>query len=145
MVPEHLRVEAKANGGIYRMNVIPGGEATNIVRSSGTMKCWHRRFGYRDKAAISKMHQENMVTGLEMMAEANFDQVLCECCIQGKLVSKSFPISTSRSEKPIDLMHTDLCCPMQIKSFGGNRYLLTLVDGYSHSTTVNRLKSVSSC
>ena len=29
MIPEHLRVEAKTDGGLYRLNVLPGGEASN--------------------------------------------------------------------------------------------------------------------
>ena len=36
----------------------------------------------------------------------------------------------------LEIVHTDLCCPMQTKSLGGSHYFLTFIDDYSRKTWV---------
>ena len=80
-----------------------------------------------------------MVTGLDL-AVSDEESKTCECCIKGKLTSKSFPNSKSKTKKPIDLVHTDLCRPMPVTSTGENHYFLTLIDDFSKFTVMKLLK-----
>ena len=71
------------------------------------------------------------------------DQV-CEGCALGKHHRDSFPIGKAwRASSPLQLVHSDLCGPMNTTSNGGNRYFLTFIDDCSRKTWVYFLKEKS--
>ena len=41
----------------------------------------------------------------------------------------------------LDLIHTDVCGPMQTTTPGGNKYFMTVIDDYSRYTMVYLLKN----
>ena len=41
-----------------------------------------------------------------------------------------YPLKTIRSKEKLELVHTDVCGPMQTQSFGGSRYFITFTDDY---------------
>ena len=56
----------------------------------------------------------------------------CEACVQGKCHRQPhYPLKTIRSKKKLELIHTDVCGPMETQSFGGSRYFITFIDDYS--------------
>jgi hypothetical protein len=55
----------------------------------------------------------------------------CIPCVTGKLARQPFPLSKSRASKRLELVHADLCGPLEEKSFSGSRYVLLLKDDYS--------------
>jgi len=57
---------------------------------------------------------------------------------------KPFPKkATSTSAEILDLVHSDVCGPMQTATPSGNRYFLTMIDDYSRYTKVYLLKNKS--
>ena len=66
---------------------------------------------------------------------------LCATCELGKQSRKSYPtIVNTKVIKPLELLHIDLCGPFEIESIGGNKYILVIVDDFSHFTWVFFLK-----
>ncbi|CAL9021568.1 unnamed protein product [Prunus brigantina] len=67
-----------------------------------------------------------MVLGLpEIKATSH----VCEGCTFGKHCREPFPKeATSRAASPLELVHTDVCGPMQTTTKSGNRYFLTFID-----------------
>nr|GEV75847.1 retrotransposon protein Ty1-copia subclass [Tanacetum cinerariifolium] len=62
---------------------------------------------------------------------------LCSACEQGKIHRKHHKSNTAfASNKPLYLLHIDLCGPMHIQSINGKRYVLVVVDDYSRYTCV---------
>ncbi|KMQ81673.1 retrovirus-related pol polyprotein, partial [Lasius niger] len=55
----------------------------------------------------------------------------CEICVKGKHRRDLFPRSSKRASAPLDLIHTELCGPMERKSIGGSSYFMTMIDDYS--------------
>ena len=54
---------------------------------------------------------------------------ICECCVKGKLARKPFPQwSETTTEEILDLIHTDICGPMQTSTPIENRYIMTIID-----------------
>ena len=50
---------------------------------------------------------------------------------------QSFPKQCEhRSTELLEIVHSDLCGPMQVESVGGSKYMLTFTDDYSRYTTV---------
>ena len=60
-----------------------------------------------------------------------------ECCIKAKITIKPFPNeSSSSSVKILDLIHADVCGPMQAVTPGNKKYFMTRIDDYSRYTKV---------
>ena len=53
------------------------------------------------------------------------------------------PKSPHRAKKMLEVIHSDVCGPMQSTTFSGKRYFVTFTDEYSHFTTVFLLKNKS--
>ena len=67
---------------------------------------------------------------------------LCESCVMGKQHRTPFPKDISqRSNQPFETIHSDVCGPMHVKSFGNSQYFVTFIDDYSRYTQVYFLKS----
>ena len=82
---------------------------------------------------LNKLISKELVIGLPKI---KFEKdKLCDACQKGKQVKSSFHsknvISTS---KPLELLHMDLFGSSRTKSFGGNYYVLVIVDDYSRYT-----------
>nr|GFA83390.1 hypothetical protein [Tanacetum cinerariifolium] len=62
---------------------------------------------------------------------------LCSTCEQRKIHQKHHKSKTAfASNKPLYLLHMDLCRPMRVHSINGKRYVLVVVDDYSRYTWV---------
>lgn len=134
LIEAHLDAE-----GLFKFQALSNQDTAHIVRATCSLRKWHRRFGHRDPAAIRKLASKKLVIGLETQLSDDCDEI-CECCIKGKLATKSFPRSESTTEKPLEIIHSDLCGPLPITSAGGNRYILTFIDDYSRYTVIKLLK-----
>ena len=68
----------------------------------------------------------------------------CESCKSGKHHREKFISGVSnRAKEPLELVHTDLCGPMQTPSLTGNVYFMSFIDDYSRKTWVYLLKQKS--
>lgn len=96
----------------------------------GCLHHWHRMFGHRDPEAIKTMHAGNLIDGMKLVDCGQ--RVQCETCMEAKSTRLPFPKqSKSKTKAVLDLIHTDVCGPMQTESFGKKRYVLTFIDDYS--------------
>ena len=61
-----------------------------------------------------------------------------------KLTRKPLPkVSDTKSSEILELIHTDVCGPMQTVTPGGNRYFMTMIDDNSKYTVLYLLKNKS--
>lgn len=94
---------------------------------------WHRRLGHRDWAAVEKINKEKLGTGMKI-TDCGL-KLVCECCLQGKSTRAPFPTVIDRkSTRVLDLVHTDVCGPMETPTPSGYRYVLHIVDDFSRFT-----------
>ncbi|GLT87811.1 hypothetical protein SLE2022_058710 [Rubroshorea leprosula] len=85
--------------------------------------------------------KKKMVNGLP-----HFDSPseICEICVVSKQHHDSFPKDRSwRAKQVLDLVHFDLCGPINPTSNGGKQYFITFVDDYSCKTWVYFLQTKS--
>ncbi len=70
------------------------------------------------------------------MTSFDFDALkgisFCEPCIEGKQHRTKFTSSDSRTEEPLDLVHSDLCSKINEKSLSGAEYIVTFIDDKTH-------------
>ena len=93
---------------------------------------WHFRYGHLNFGGLKTLQQKNMVTGLpSITAPAE----VCEECVVSKQHRNPFPHGKSwRASRPLELIHSDLCGPINPSSNGGKRYIITFIDDFSRKT-----------
>nr|GEW32116.1 ribonuclease H-like domain-containing protein [Tanacetum cinerariifolium] len=108
--------------------------------SSSQSWLWHQCLSHLNFATINNLVKNNLVQGLPKM---KFDKdYLCSACEQGKIHRKHHKSKTDfASNKPLYLLHMDLCGPMHVESINGKQYVLVVVDDYSRYTCVFFLHS----
>ncbi|KAJ0094031.1 hypothetical protein Patl1_27066 [Pistacia atlantica] len=104
-----------------------------VVKENRESSLWHLRYGHLNVKGLKLLSQKEMVFGLPK--NESLDQ--CEGCIYGKQCKRPFPTGKSRrASSCLEIVHADLCGPMQTKSFGGSRYFLLFTDDYSRMSWV---------
>nr|GEU35573.1 retrovirus-related Pol polyprotein from transposon TNT 1-94 [Tanacetum cinerariifolium] len=101
---------------------------------------WHQRLSHLNFATIYNLVKNNRVQGLpKMKFEKDHLYFACE---QGKIHRKHHKSKTAfASNKPLYLLHIDLCGPMRVQSINGKRHVLVVVYDYSRYTCVFFLHS----
>nr|GEV16105.1 retrovirus-related Pol polyprotein from transposon TNT 1-94 [Tanacetum cinerariifolium] len=99
---------------------------------------WHRRLGHANMHLIQSLASKELVRNLPKL---KFDQYFYDACKIRKQAHASHKaknrVSTPRC---LELLHMDLFGPSAIRSYGGNRYTLVIVDDYSRYTWTRFLK-----
>lgn len=84
----------------------------NFVLAAGEKydsKLWHLRYGHLNIKGLKLLNEKSMVLGLPKINSIE----LCEGCIYGKQIRKSFPVGKAwRASKCLEFIHADLCGPM---------------------------------
>nr|GEW94860.1 hypothetical protein [Tanacetum cinerariifolium] len=103
--------------------------------SSSQSWLWYQRLSHLHFATINTFVKNNLVQGLPKM---KFEKDhLCSACEQRKIHQKHHKSKTAfASNKPLYLLHMDLCGLMRVESINEKRYLLVVVDDYSRYTWV---------
>ena len=102
---------------------------------------WHKRLGHLNFQSLKYLQQKGMVHGLSMIQEV---KEVCEGCALGKQHREAFPKDKAwRAKAPLELVHTDVCGPMDTTTHGGNKYFITFIDDFSRMTWVYFMRQKS--
>lgn len=93
---------------------------------------WHRRLGHVSIDKLRLLSNQYLVKGLPRFIV--IDLPVCESCIKGKQKWEPHPRRPTRSDKPLDLVFTYVCGPMEVPSFGQSLYFVTYIDDFSGFT-----------
>jgi transposase InsO family protein len=112
------------------------------VNSPNDYNLLHKRLGHLGHTSILKLIEHQSVKGLESfvpyLSELRKANPVsdCEACIMGSQARESFPSSDYVTRAPLELVHTDVCGPMDPMSHDKKQYFLTLLDDYSGMSAV---------
>ena len=56
---------------------------------------------------------------------------VCESCLEEKMTKKPFPAKGNMTNVLLELVHTDVCGPINIRVRGGYEYFITFTDDHS--------------
>ncbi|GKB05336.1 retrovirus-related pol polyprotein from transposon TNT 1-94, partial [Tanacetum coccineum] len=99
---------------------------------------WHRRLGHANMRLIQSLASKNLVRSLPKL---KFDQQFCDACKIRKQAHASHKAKNIVSmTRYLELLHTDLFGPSDVRSYEGNRYTLVIVNDYSRYTWTRFLK-----
>ena len=75
---------------------------------------------------VKKLHADGL---LESLDYESFDAY--EPCLMGKMTKTLFSGTMERATDLLEIIHTDVCGPMNVEACGGYRYFLTFTDDLS--------------
>lgn len=124
-----LKLTLNRIGKIYRICFNIKNEVNKAMKTNeADDMLWHRRMGHLSRKSLQRM-------SLPVSKE------ICSDCIKGKATRLPFTkCQFPRSNRIGELIHTDLCGPMDIMTKNGEQYFQVIIDDYSHFTQVFLLK-----
>ncbi|KAI5351827.1 hypothetical protein L3X38_004718 [Prunus dulcis] len=129
-----LSVGQMMEHGCFSLTMVPATQLVLRASVTHSLQTWHKRLGHLNDQSIRMLANQDMVHGLPSLEK---DFAVCEGCKLGKQHRDSFPAeSTWRAQFPLELVHTDICGPMQIASMSENRYFLLFIDDYTRMAWV---------
>ena len=100
---------------------------------------WHQRLGHLNIQYIRDIAGKYLVIEVKIPKTGKIS--FCEGCVEGKMQRATFrSVGEIRSQRRLELIHSDVCVPMSMESLGGMKYFVTFVDDYSRCCAVYFLK-----
>jgi GAG-pre-integrase domain/Pol polyprotein, beta-barrel domain len=129
-----------ANGvrhrGLWRIDT-PRGYTAFRSESNVDIATWHRRLGH--------LREGNMRKALDLIDGIKFDPretlSICGSCQEGKQTRHPSHISAHRAAERCELVHSDLCGPIDPPATGEEKYLALFIDDKTCMTAIVGLQS----
>lgn len=134
------------NSGLYRLREPNKVYFLQADHSKSRVHRRHEILGHRDINVVKTLGVSDLVDGVSIAdCDENCKKVLnCEICLQGNVTRIKFPKKAEdRAKNVLDLVHSDVCGPMQMQTPSAKRYILTFIDDFSRFTTVYLLRHKS--
>ena len=127
------------DGKLYRVNT-PEYAQLSTTSSAPSLGLWHCRLGHLNYYYVDCLVKKELVHGMKYSND-DFDKQ-CKGFASGKM--HKFPVpkqSLNRATQPLELVHTEVCGPMNVDSIGGSKYMFTFTDAYTRYITVHFITS----
>lgn len=113
---------------------------THAICAAATLEEWHQRFGHIATSNIKRILDNKAVVGLDI-GQTNDP---CKECALNKCTKASHPTSsTSRANKPGQVLHLDTCGPISPVGIDESRFILICKDEHSGFRIVATISSKS--
>lgn len=134
-------VRGKRVGQLYELKFRYINEKTAALsQATVDINLWHRRLGHLNKSDLLKLINKQMVCGINNLN--NKDLNFCEPCVEGKQHRLSFSeVTESRTKRPLELIHSDVCGPITPTAYNNNRYVVSFIDDFTHFAVIYLIKS----
>lgn len=99
-------------------------------------KLWHARLGHISKSSFEYLRKHSLFDDNTHIQNIKPDNEICETCIFGKQVRLPFAKAKSKSpiNKPLFIIHSDICGPITPPTLDDKHYFVTFIDDYTHYT-----------
>ena len=108
------------------------------VNNDSAIFLWHCRLGHIDVKRMKKIHIDGLLESLDYESLGT-----CEPCLMGKMTKTPFSGTMERATDLLEIIHTDVCGPMNVEARGGYRYFLTFTDDLSRYGYIYLMKDKS--
>lgn len=122
--------------GLYRLEVTK--PASGFLTQKGDSAIvWHRRLAHTNFEMLRRLDHQ-----LKMHHDGGMPHP-CEICVLGKHTRLPFGKSSTKSTSVLELVHSDVCGPMQVSSLQASRYFVTFIDDFSKRVVVYGIETKS--
>ena len=119
-----------------------------------SLQTWHARLAHVHSQGSASMVRNNVVSGTKLstsdshrehQAKSDRDYVNCTACVYGKATRSVIPgvRSNGRASQTLELIHSDVCGPLEVQSIRGARFYITFIDDHSNLSVVYPMRKKS--
>lgn len=124
-------------GNLYRIDLrVLTSNIACTASKIDTLQLWHERLGHQNKRHIKAFLKNRGV-------DVTIDNEFCDGCAYGKHHRLHFGERIERATVPRELIHSDVCGPMNVESIGKSRYYVVFKDDYSGYRTIYCIRNKS--
>jgi hypothetical protein len=106
-------------GSLFSANVV-------VAPDFETNQIWHMGLGHMSALDMEELSKRGLLDGCH---SDNLD--FCEHCVFGEHTTVKFSPAIHNTKNILDYVHVDVWGPSRKVSYGGARYMLTIIDDYS--------------
>ena len=127
-------------GRLFRLKTVSHAKVTVSASKEESVQLWHMRMGHLGEANVRKL--ETMAEGVAIAEDTSLG--VCRSCQEGKQTRQPSHTPAKREKEPLDLIHSDLCGPIDPMSVGGANYFGLFIDDATRMTCIVPLKTKES-
>ncbi|KAL0462479.1 UNVERIFIED_CONTAM: hypothetical protein Slati_0135500 [Sesamum latifolium] len=119
----------KLNNGLYilqRSDWIMTAQNKRKLDNLENAQIWHAKLGH-----ISQDRIKRLVDSKSLKIDNLKNLPACESCLKGKMTRKPFVGQSTLANGLLDLIHTDVCGPLNTQARGGFSYFIIFTDDHS--------------
>ena len=106
-----------------------------------TIETWHKRLGHRTLDATGIAYITPKVANMEIRGAGKPTPTICGICAIGRQHKEAGTKTREKAKELLEVVHSDVCGPMQTPGLSGERYFVTFIDEKSGRVSVALLKS----
>ena len=132
--------KGQKTGTLYTLKTLIGKlDLAAITKEGNLADLWHKRLSHMSDKGLKNLVGKNLLPGLK-----SYNLDLCEHCIYGRQRRVSFLRGGhGRKKNVLELVHSDVFGPVNIKSLGGSSYFVTFIDDASRKVWAYPMQSKS--
>ncbi|WVZ20167.1 hypothetical protein V8G54_007489 [Vigna mungo] len=126
--------KGEKNSKLYWTKALVAKDSVNVVYMESSL--WHRRLGHISEKGLNCLAKKDVLSRLK-----NVELEKCSHCMAGKQTRVSFrKHPPSRKSELLELVHSDVCGLLKVKSFSGALYFVTFIYDCSRKLWVYALQ-----
>ncbi|KAK8564663.1 hypothetical protein V6N12_058246 [Hibiscus sabdariffa] len=113
----------KKSSNLYLMHASTSVDIVNVTVNDSSTKLWHKRLSHMSEKGLNCLAKKNQLLGLKNATLKN-----CVHCLAGnqrRVSFRSYP--SHRKSELLELVHSDVCGPIKVRSHGGALYFVTFI------------------
>ena len=100
-----------------------------------SLELWHKSLGHMSEKGLQVLARKFLIP-----LAKNESLSSCDHCLVGKQHKVSFN-SRYKKLKKLELVHFDVCGPMDVETLGGNKHFITFIDDATRKVWIYLLRS----
>jgi hypothetical protein len=131
------------SNGLYSTKIYCNNNETSMLAANNESAYeWHVKMGHPCNKILERFTECVEGVSLNKNNIKDLNQI-CEICLKAKQTRKPFSSTRQRAKRILEIIHSDVCGPVECTTWDGMRYVLTVLDDYTHLARVYLLKNKS--
>lgn len=136
---EEILKGTKQRNGLYIVNLQENEEQSLLSAREIKIKNCHKKLAHLSGPNMKKLI--DLSTGLDVRKCDFEDFEKCETCLESKQTRIPFKSIRKRASRTLEIIHSDLCGPIDPPTWDNKKYILTFIDDYTHKVIIYLLEN----
>lgn len=131
----------KTENGLYVVDIKGKEEACLVEKKEKKIEEWHKKLGHLGFNNMKRLI--DLSTGIPLKKNECKKLETCQVCLEAKQTRLPFNSVRHQAKRVLEILHTDICGPIEPTTWNEKRYILTILDDYTHYCRTYLLKNKS--